>query len=102
MPLLAPEHTFYRWHGEDLLLHILVQPRAGKDEIVGSHGDEWKVRITAPPVDGEANQALIKFFSKIFKVPKAQISLESGESSRHKRVRIKAPKRLPEGISAAR
>jgi uncharacterized protein (TIGR00251 family) len=85
----------------DLLLHILVQPKAGKDEIVGLHGDELKVRIKAPPVDGAANQALIKFFSKVCKVPKSQISIVSGEASRHKRLRIQAPKRLPEGIEVA-
>lgn len=83
------------------MLHILVQPKAGKDDIVGPHGDELKVRVKAPPVDGEANQALIKFFSKIFKVPKSRITIVSGEASRHKRLRIAAPRRLPEGIQRA-
>jgi len=93
--------TYYQWQGADLVLHILVQPKAGKDEIVGPHGDELKVRIKAPPVDGEANQGLIKFFSKVFKVPKSHITIFSGESSRHKHLRIQAPKRLPYGIEVA-
>ena len=101
IPSAAPKHTYYQWQDVDLVLHILVQPKAGKDEIVGPHGDELKVRIKAPPVDGAANQGLIKYFSKVCKVPKSQISIESGEASRHKRLRIRAPKRLPEGIEVA-
>ena len=97
---MAPEPAYYRWQGTDLLLHILVQPKAGKDEIVGPYGEELKVRIKAPPVDGEANQGVIKFFSKVFNVPKPHITILSGEASRHKRLRIQAPKRLPEGIKA--
>jgi hypothetical protein len=97
----SPAATFYKWQGEDLILRILVQPKAGKDGLVGPHGDELKVRIHAPPVDGAANQALVKFLSKIFQVPKSRVSLLSGESSRHKRVCIQAPGCLPEGIEAA-
>jgi uncharacterized protein (TIGR00251 family) len=97
----APASVFYRWQGSDLLLNILVQPKAGKDEIVGPQGDVLKVRIKAPPVDGEANQALVKFLSKTFKVPKSNIDIISGETSRHKRLRIHAPKLLPDGILAA-
>jgi uncharacterized protein (TIGR00251 family) len=100
--MAAPQAPYYQWQGEDLLLHVLVQPKAGKDEIAGLHGDELKVRIKAPPVDGAANQALVKFFSKLFKVPKSNITILSGETSRHKRLLIQAPKRLPEGIEAAR
>jgi uncharacterized protein (TIGR00251 family) len=91
---------FYRWQGDDLVLNILVQPKAGKDQIVGLQGDELKVRIKAPPVDGEANQALVKFLSKTFKVPKSNIEIINGETSRHKRLRIHAPKILPQGIQA--
>jgi len=82
-----------------LLLSIVVQPKAGKDEIAGPQGEELKVRIKAPPVDGEANQGLVKFLSKIFKVPKSNIQIISGDTSRHKRIRIHAPKSLPDGIA---
>jgi uncharacterized protein (TIGR00251 family) len=96
----SPPATFYQWQDGDVILRILVQPKAGKDEIVGPHGDELKVRIQAPPVEGAANQAVVKFFSKLFKVPKSHITILSGETSRHKRLRIQAPKRLPKGIEA--
>jgi uncharacterized protein (TIGR00251 family) len=98
--MASSQAPHYQWLGEDLLLHVLVQPKAGTDEIAGLHGDELKVRIKAPPVDGAANQALVKYFSKLFKVPKSHITILSGETSRHKRLRIQAPKRLPEGIEA--
>ena len=97
-----PEPVFYRWQGADLLLHILVQPKAAKDQVIGPHGGELKVRITAPPVDGAANQGLIKFFSKVFKVPKSHIAIVSGESSRHKCIRVQSPKCLLDWIDAAK
>ncbi len=90
--------AYYQWQGEDLWLQVLVQPKASKDEIAGLQGAELKVRLQAPPMEGAANQALVKFFSKIFKVPKSHITIVSGETSRHKRLRIRSPKQLPEGI----
>lgn len=96
--MAAPSATYFQWQGTDLFLRILVQPKASKDEIVGTVGDELKVRIKAPPVDGAANQTLVKFLSKVFKVPKSHIHIISGDTSRHKRLRIEAPKRLPEGM----
>ncbi len=88
------------WQGRDLLLRVVVQPRAGRDEIVGWHGEALKVRITAPPVDGKANAHLIRFLAKAFGVPRARIALVGGESGRRKRLRIESPKRLPPGIPA--
>ncbi|WP_314722149.1 DUF167 family protein YggU [Haemophilus pittmaniae] len=80
---------------EGLRLHILLQPKASKDQILGLHGDELKISITAPPIDGQANAYLVKFLSKLFKVPKSTIILEKGELNRHKQVWIPAPKLLP-------
>lgn len=91
---------FYRWQGDDLVLNIVVQPKAGKNEIVGTLGNELKVRIKAPPVDGEANQALVKFLSKTFKVPKSSVDILSGDTGRHKRLLIHSPKFLPDIIAA--
>ena len=59
-------------------------------------GNSLKVRITAPPVDGKANQHLIKFLARQFKVRKSQLELISGETSREKRFRISNPEHLPE------
>jgi len=88
---------WYTWQGDTLHLTLRVQPRASCDEIVGPHGEEsLKVRITAPPVDGKANQHLIKFLAKAFGVPKGQVTLLKGDSGRNKRFAIVAPKKLPE------
>ena len=50
---------WYHWDGENLILSVQVQPKSSRDEIVGPHNDCLKVRITAPPIDGKANAALI-------------------------------------------
>lgn len=72
-----------------------MQPKASRDEWVGLHGDEIKVAITAPPVDGKANAHLIKFLAKSFNVSKSAIVLEKGELTRHKTVLVQTPKKLP-------
>lgn len=87
---------FFHWQGNDLLLSIKVQPRASKDELAEVLGESLKVRITAPPVDGEANKHLIAFLAKLFKVSKSQVTLISGETGRDKRLRVHAPKQWPE------
>jgi len=83
---------WYRWQGNDLLLNISTQPRARSDEICGVHGDALKIRITVPPVDGKANAHLIAFLAKQCHVSKSAIALISGESARHKRLRIQLQK----------
>lgn len=93
---------WYRWDGEDLVLACHLQPKASKDEFAGPHGDRLKIRLTAPPVEGKANAHLLAFLAKAFGVPKSQVSLESGELNRQKRVRIARPRRLPEGLGIVR
>lgn len=91
---------WYQWQGNTLLLTLRVQPRASSDEIVGPHGEEaLKVRITAPPVDGKANQHLIAFLAKCFGVTKGQVNLLKGDSGRNKRFAIDSPTRFPEAAS---
>lgn len=53
---------------DGLVLRLYIQPKASRDSIVGLHGDEVKVAITAPPVDGQANSHLVKFLGKQFRV----------------------------------
>ena len=78
----------------DVELHVHAIPRASKNEIQGIHSGALKIRLTTPPVDGKANQALIKFLSKTLNLSKSQIQLTKGETCRHKTLRIS-------GISAA-
>ncbi|WP_299663143.1 DUF167 family protein YggU [uncultured Psychromonas sp.] len=87
--------SYYSYQGEDLVLRLYLQPKASRDQFVGQHGEELKIAITAPPVDGKANAHLVKFLSKQFKVAKSAINVEKGLQSRHKLVRIKQPKNLP-------
>jgi uncharacterized protein (TIGR00251 family) len=54
--------TFYHWEEENLVLSVLIQPRASRAGIVGIHGDRLKVKATAPPVDGKANADVCKLF----------------------------------------
>lgn len=88
--------SYFRWDGADLLLDCHLQPKASKDEFAGLHGERLKIRISAPPIDGRANAQLLAFIAKAFGVAKSQVSLDSGDSSRQKRVRIQAPRQLPE------
>lgn len=81
--------------GNALILRLYIQPKANQDKIIGQHGDEIKVTITAPPVDGQANAHLIKFLAKQFNVTRRQICIEKGQQGRHKQVRIDQPYILP-------
>jgi uncharacterized protein (TIGR00251 family) len=91
-----PDHPgWYRWEGETLLLSLRVQPRSRRDQFIGPQGDFYKVRITAPPVEGKANDHLLGFLAKAFGVHRSQVALESGAGARNKRVRIHAPACFP-------
>jgi len=67
---------------------VRVQSRASHDEIAGEYQEGLKVRLTAPPVDGRANQALRKLLAARLKVPLAAVRIASGLRSRTKRVEI--------------
>ena len=67
---------------------IRVQPGASKSRVVGRVGDEWKIAVSAPPVDGKANQAMIALLSAICGVPRAQVELLHGAGGRRKLVEI--------------
>lgn len=72
----------------NIYIHIHVQPRASKNEIVGIHGDSLKIRLTSPPVEGAANSLLVEFMAKKLGIPKSKIEIVSGEKSRHKTLKI--------------
>lgn len=67
-----------------VLLSLFVQPRASKNEIVGLHNGALKIRVTAAPVDGKANEGIIEFLAKIFGIPKRQVEILKGETGRNK------------------
>lgn len=77
------------------MLSVRVVPRASADAFV-PESDCLKVRLTAPPVEGQANAHLCKVLAKAFDVPKSRVSVERGTTSRLKQVRIAAPGRVPE------
>jgi uncharacterized protein (TIGR00251 family) len=95
------EKSAYRWVDDTLMLSVAVQPRASHNTLVGIHGQHVKVRLTAPPIEGKANQALIKQLSQWFKVPVSRISIAQGETSKRKIVHIKQPKILPDFIKTS-
>jgi uncharacterized protein (TIGR00251 family) len=67
---------------------VRVQPRASKNEVVGGYGDAVKIRLTAPPVDGAANDKLVIFLSELFAVSRNSVMIVSGDASRSKVVEI--------------
>jgi len=88
--------TWRREDGADLVLTLHVQPGAKRTEIQGIHDGALKVRLAAPPVDGKANQALLRFLAEAFGVGQRAVTLEHGQSARHKVVRIAAPTKRPD------
>ena len=92
---------WYTFDNDDLILNLRIQPKASSNELAEMMGDARKLRITAPPVDGKANKHIIALLAKMCKVAKGDVSIESGELGRNKRVRIKSPRQLPEGVEPA-
>lgn len=69
-------------------LQLQVQPRASRTEVAGPHGGALRIRLAAPPVDGEANAELVAFLAKRLRVPKAAVAIVRGESGRRKVVEV--------------
>lgn len=76
-------------------LRVLVQPRASRSRVIGEHGGALKIALAAPPVDGAANEALVALLADLCGVPRRQVALVSGQTSRRKVVRVT-------GVDAAR
>jgi uncharacterized protein (TIGR00251 family) len=74
-------------------IRLRVQPRAARTEVAGEHGDALRVRVTAPPVDGAANKAVVRLLAEQLRVPASTIRVVAGETGRTKVVEV-------EGISA--
>ena len=73
---------------EEFILKVYLQPKSSKNEVVGSYRDGIKVKITAPPIDGKANEALIRFLAKELGVSPSCIKITMGQHSREKTLKI--------------
>ena len=81
-----PPETFLRAHADGVLLSVKLQPRASKNEIGTPLGGELKIKVTAPPVDAAANEALVKFLAEKLDCPRGKVELIRGHTSRHKTI----------------
>ena len=88
----------YRRNADVITLALHVQPGAKRSGIAGLHGAALKIRLAAPPIEGRANEALLKFIAELFGVPLRQIELKQGGQSRHKVVAITGSAIDPESL----
>ena len=77
-----------RESGGEVTFAVKVHPRAKKNAITGEMGDALKIALTAPPVEGRANEAVIEFLAEVLRVPRASVSIAAGQSSRKKVIRV--------------
>ncbi len=67
---------------------VKVHPRAKRNAITGEVGDALKLSLTAPPIEGRANEACVEFLAKLLKLPRSSVTIASGHSSRRKVIRV--------------
>jgi uncharacterized protein (TIGR00251 family) len=79
---------FLRAQPDGTLLSVKLQPRASANEICAPLGDELKIKVTAPPVDAAANEALVKFLAEKLDCSRGRIELIRGHTSRHKTIKL--------------
>ena len=98
-----PPKNFLRTLPEGVLLSVKIQPRAAKNEICAPLGDELKIKVTAPPVNAAANEALIKFLAEKLGCSRGKVELIRGHTSRHKTVMLHGfkPEDLGQKFSSA-
>ena len=93
--------AWHRAEGAAIILTLHVQPGAKHCVVSGLHGDALKIRLAAPPIEGRANEALLRFIAELFGVPVRNVELLRGAQSRHKTVKIEGSTVPPEDILAA-
>ena len=98
---MTPAGNFLRAQSGGTVLAVKLQPRASKNEICTPLGDELKIKVTAPPVDAAANEALIKFLADKLECARSRVELLRGHTSRHKTVMLHGfqPKEVRQKIS---
>jgi uncharacterized protein len=80
--------SFMRETGTGVTVELYIQPRASRNEMAGLHQGSLKLRLTAPPVEGEANRECIRFLADLLEVPRSQLRLMQGHKARRKTVLI--------------
>jgi uncharacterized protein len=85
--------------GDAVIVDAFVQPRSAKNALVGLHGRALKVKVTAPPVDGKANEAIEELFAHWLNLRRGSVEVVAGHSSRHKRIRVSGTS--PEAVATA-
>jgi uncharacterized protein (TIGR00251 family) len=83
-----PSATFLQETSGGTLLSVKLQPRASKNEIGDPLGNELKIKVTAPPVDAAANEALVKFLAEKLDCTRGRVELLRGHTSRHKLLKM--------------
>lgn len=73
---------------DGITFSVKAHPRAKKNAITGEVGDALKLSLTAPPINGKANEACIEFFANLLKVPRSSVTIASGHTSRRKVIRV--------------
>ncbi len=73
----------------ELVIKVYLQPRSSRNEIVGPYRDGIKVKVTAPPVEGKANEALLRFLAKAWGIAPSQIEIVRGHQAREKTLRVR-------------
>lgn len=81
--------TYLRAQADGVWLSIKLQPRASANEIGEALGNELRVKVTAPPVDSAANEALVRFLAETLDCPRNAVELVRGQTSRHKVVKVR-------------
>lgn len=82
------EPSFLHAQPDGVLLSVKLQPRASRTEIGGAAGGELRVKVTAPPVDAAANEALLRLLAEHFDCPRSHVALVRGGTSRHKTIKL--------------
>jgi uncharacterized protein (TIGR00251 family) len=80
--------AFLRVQADGVLLSVKLQPRASANEIGDALGSELRIKVTAPPVDAAANEALVKLLAKQLDCPRNRVELVRGHTSRHKTLKL--------------
>ncbi|MAT52494.1 MAG: YggU family protein [Porticoccaceae bacterium] len=91
---------FFRRETNGLTLFCVVQPNASRDGLAGLHDGRVKVQVSSPPIDGKANERLIKFIAKTFGVAKSRVAVVRGAGSRQKTLFIDGASALPKALTS--